>query len=264
MAKELNKTTSICGYDADNIMVRGKNLVTELMGKVSFPEMILLQMLGKAPTAAQVEILNAVMVTIMEHGLVPSAIAARLTIYGAPESYQGAIAAGLLGVGDRFAGTASACAKMLEPLVAVPEAEREAACRAALREMKATKQPVPGFGHPIHRDGDPRYARLMDITRNAGTSGAYLKTLELLEFLHRGGNRPSIGDQYLGRHRRGAWRGGAARQGHAGHRIDCSLRRPCGASPRGIGTPDRRSHVEWRRRGYFLRPERLNDGPKPR
>jgi citrate synthase len=181
VAKELNRTTSICGYDADNIMVRGKNLVTELMGKVSFPEMILLQMLGKTPTPAQVEILNAVMVTIMEHGLVPSAIAARLTIYGAPESYQGAIAAGLLGVGDRFAGTASACAKMLEPLVAVPEAEREAACRASLREYKAAKRPVPGFGHPIHRDGDPRYARLMDITRNAGTSGVYLKTLELLE-----------------------------------------------------------------------------------
>ena len=181
MAKEIARTTSICGYDADNIMVRGKNLVTELMGKVSFPEMILLQMLGKTPEPAQVEILNAVMVTIMEHGLVPSAVAARLTIYGAPESYQGAIAAGLLGVGDRFAGTASACAKMLEPLVAVPESEREAACRAALRELKATKQPVPGFGHPIHRDGDPRYARLMDITRNAGTSGVYLKTLELLE-----------------------------------------------------------------------------------
>jgi citrate synthase len=181
VAKDIVKTTSICGYDADNIMVRGKNLVTELMGKVSFPEMILLQMLGKTPSAAQVEILNAVMVTIMEHGLVPSAVAARLTIYGAPESYQGAIAAGLLGVGDRFAGTASACAKMLEPLVATPEAEREEACRKALRAMRAAKAPVPGFGHPIHRDGDPRYARLMDITRKAGTSGVYLKTLELLE-----------------------------------------------------------------------------------
>ncbi len=239
MAKEIARTTSICGYDADNIMVRGKNLVTELMGKVSFPEMILLQMLGKTPEPAQVEILNAVMVTIMEHGLVPSAVAARLTIYGAPESYQGAIAAGLLGVGDRFAGTASACAKMLEPLVVVPEGEREAACRASLREFKATKSPVPGFGHPIHRDGDPRYARLMDITRNAGTSGVYLKTLELARVLHRGGNRPQAGNQHLRRHRRRLGRSGPSRQIHARHRPHRPLRRPRRAFARGIRAADR-------------------------
>lgn len=181
--KEPNKTTSICGYDRDNIMVRGKNLVTELMGKVSFPEMILIQMLGKEPSNPQVEILNAVMVTIMEHGLIPSAIVSRMTYLGAPESYQGAIAAGLLGVGDRYAGTASACAAMLEPLVDLTGAEKEEACRQALRDFKAAKKPVPGFGHPIHRDGDPRYARLMDITRNAGTDGKYLDTLELIESL---------------------------------------------------------------------------------
>jgi citrate synthase len=183
MAKDMFKSTSICGYDRDNIMVRGKNLVTDLMGKVSFPEMILIQMLGTEPTGPQVEILNAVMVTIMEHGLIPSAIVTRLTYSGAPESYQGAIAAGLLGVGDRYAGTASACAQMLEPLVDLPPGEKEEACRQMLRGMKAARKPVPGFGHPVHRDGDPRYQRLMDITRNAGTSAKYLDTLEMIEGL---------------------------------------------------------------------------------
>src|SRR5262245_50427148 len=98
------KTTRISGYDADRITVRGKDLVTDLMGKVTFSEMMLLHLTGQAPTRKQVTILDAVLVTIMEHGLVPSAIVTRLTHYGAPESIQGAIAAGLLGVGDRFAG----------------------------------------------------------------------------------------------------------------------------------------------------------------
>lgn len=176
-----SSTTHICGYDADSIMVRDRNLVTDLMGQVTFPEMIFIQMLGETPSKAQVEILNAVMVTIMEHGLIPSAIVTRLTHRGAPESYQGAIAAGLLGVGDTYAGTASACAEMLEPLVNTPEAEREDAARQMLRDYKAVKKPVPGFGHPVHRDGDPRYQRLMDITRQAGTAGEYLKTLDLIE-----------------------------------------------------------------------------------
>src|SRR5262245_17528206 len=98
------KTTRISGYDADRITVRGKDLVTDLMGKVTFSEMMLLHLTGSAPSRKQVTILDAVLVTIMEHGLVPSAIVTRLTHYGAPESIQGAIAAGLLGVGDRFAG----------------------------------------------------------------------------------------------------------------------------------------------------------------
>lgn len=181
MTKSIGNTTGICGYDADNIMVRGRNLVTELMGKVSFAEMFFLQMMGRMPTPAQSSILDAVLVTIMEHGLVPSAVVSRLTIYGAPESYQGAIAAGLLGVGDRFAGTASACAVLLERLVAVPPAEREAACRSVLREFKASRRAVPGFGHPIHSHRDPRYARLIEIVKQSGSSGNYLETLELLE-----------------------------------------------------------------------------------
>src|SRR5262245_31369962 len=112
------KTTRIAGYDADQIVVRGRDLVKELMGKVSFSEMLLLQLTGHMPSRMQATILDAVLVTIMEHGLVPSAIVARLTHYGAPESVQGAIAAGLLGVGDRFAGTAGECALVLAPIAA--------------------------------------------------------------------------------------------------------------------------------------------------
>jgi citrate synthase len=173
--------TSIAGYDAEHVTIRGKDLVADLMGKVSFTELMLLQLTGKTPTAAQVTILDAVLVTIMEHGLVPSAIVTRLTHYGAPESVQGAIVAGLLGVGDRFAGTASECAQLLEKIVAAPAADRANVAVELVKDYRARKRPIPGFGHPIHRDVDPRSQRLVDIAKAAGAKGDFIAALETLE-----------------------------------------------------------------------------------
>jgi len=171
--------TSICGFDADTISIRGRNLVDELIGKRSFTEAFLLQALGEPPTGEQVAIVDAVMVTIMEHGLVPSAVVSRLTHYGAPESYQGAVAAGLLGVGDRYAGTASECGEVLMRIVEADDPAAQALVEVrAYREMK---RPLPGFGHPIHRDTDPRVARLVAVTRDAEVGGNYIDAMYLLE-----------------------------------------------------------------------------------
>jgi citrate synthase len=175
------KTTRIAGYDADVITVRGKDLVTDLMGKVTFSEMMLLHLTGQAPTRKQVTILDAVLVTIMEHGLVPSAIVTRLTHYGAPESVQGAIAAGLLGVGDRFAGTASECAAVLEPLAAAPSGERAALAMSLVKDYRERKRPIPGFGHSVHKQVDPRSSRLVQIVTDAGAKGDFVAALAALE-----------------------------------------------------------------------------------
>jgi citrate synthase len=173
--------TAICGYDADHIQVRGQNLVSEVMGHFSFTELMLLQALGERPTPLQVKILDAVMVTIMEHGLVPSAVVTRLTHYGAPESFQGAVVAGLLGVGDRYAGTASECGAVLERMVAAPSDQRRAAAIEELNRYRAIRRPVPGFGHPIHQALDPRVERLIDIVRSAGAAGEYIDAMYLLQ-----------------------------------------------------------------------------------
>lgn len=180
MTSNTPNTSQICKHDKDTITVRGKDLVGELMGNISFTEMILLQLTGQMPNPAQTAILDAVLVTIMEHGLIPSALVSRLTIYGAPESVQGAVAAGLLGVGDRFAGTASSCAELLESLVAVPAGKREALAASLVKALREKKQPVPGFGHPIHTGGDPRVARLLEIVKSAETGGDYRQALEVL------------------------------------------------------------------------------------
>lgn len=174
-------TTRICGYDANRIRIRNQDLVDDLMGKVSFTQMFLLQALGHTPSQRQTMLVDAVMVTIMEHGLVPSAIVTRLTFYGAPESYQGAIAAGLLGVGDRFAGTAHECGEMIERLLSVPEMERESAALAEIRAYRAQRRPIPGFGHPIHGEADPRVNRLVEIARSAGVAGKHIETMHVME-----------------------------------------------------------------------------------
>ena len=176
---ENGATTAICGFNADEITIRGKNLVTDFMGNMDFVTAFLHQSLGHQPTPIQTNLINTVMVTIMEHGLVPSAVVARLTHYGAPENYQGAIAAGLLGVGDRYAGTSSSCGALLERMQCAEDARAEAV--AIIAEHQNLKIPVPGFGHPIHKDTDPRVDRLLELARNSGTDGQYLNLMTLLE-----------------------------------------------------------------------------------
>lgn len=174
-------TTKLCGYDEDTIMIRNKSLVDDLMGKLSFTEMLIFHLCGEMPSPMQTKIIDSVLVTIMEHGLIPSAIATRMTIFGAPESIQGAVAAGLLGVGDRFAGTASECATLLEEIVSTVEKDKKKVAESLVKEYRQNKKPVPGFGHPIHRSEDPRVNRLIDIARQAGAKGEYISAMYLLE-----------------------------------------------------------------------------------
>lgn len=175
------KHTRIAGAAPDRIEVRGRDLVADLIGKRSFTQMLLFHLLGREPAPREVAVTDAVLVAIMEHGLVPSAVAARLTLLGAPESLQGAVAAGLLGVGDRFAGTASACAEVLDRIVAAPAAERSRLAETTVESFRRERRPLPGFGHPVHRSGDPRVPRLIEVARAQGVPGSYLEALQLLD-----------------------------------------------------------------------------------
>lgn len=175
--QKADPTTGLCTSDANNIWIRGKNLVNDLVGHMTFTEMTLFHLLGQPATAMQVKIVDAVMVTIMEHGLTPSAIAARETYIGAPESLQGAVAAGLLGVGSRFAGTAGDCAKIFDEIVQTPAGERVAVADVIVKNHREAKLPLPGFGHPTHKYGDPRTARLTEVALEAGAKGDYVAAM---------------------------------------------------------------------------------------
>jgi citrate synthase len=155
-----NPTTKISRYTTEAIYVRGASLVDELIGRLTFTEMMYFQLIGTRPTPVQAKILDAVLVTLMEHGLTPSSIASRLVYDSCPEAVQGAVAAGLLAVGSTFVGTMEGCAANLEEILSAPEGE-QARAKAIAQRVRAAKRPIPGFGHPHHKPDDPRSPRLL-------------------------------------------------------------------------------------------------------
>ncbi len=172
-------TTGISTTTADQIWVRGKDLVQDLMGELSFTEMILFHLLHQRPTRAQTVLLDAVLVTLMEHGLTPSAIATRLIYDSAPEAMQAAVAAGIMGVGSTFIGTMEGCARNIEELLAAPEGV-EARARAIAERHRAERKPMHGFGHPYHKPDDPRTPRLFAIAEAQGVQGRHIAALKVL------------------------------------------------------------------------------------
>ena len=149
--------------------------VDDLLGKLTFTEMIVFQMLGRVPSPGEAACIDACLVALIEHGLTPSAIAARLVYTSAPEAMQGAVAAGLLGVGGRFVGTVEGCAALVARIAGAPDALSEAAAIVA-----EAKGPIPGFGHDVHKPDDPRTPRLFAIARQHGLAGKHVAALELL------------------------------------------------------------------------------------
>jgi len=167
---------------ADRIVVRGHDLAGELLGKASLGDVAFLELKGRLPTKQESVVFNAITVTLVEHGMTPSAIAARLTYYGAPESLQGAVAAGLLGMGDRFGGSAEAAARMLQDALgeAAPRADLRPLATAIVNRHRENKHQIPGLGHPVHKPVDPRTPKLFAIAAENGLSGRYVELMQLI------------------------------------------------------------------------------------
>jgi citrate synthase len=167
---------------ADRIVVRGHDLVEELIGKVSLGDIAFLELKGRLPTRQESIVFNAITVTLVEHGMTPSAIAARLTYFGAPESLQGAVAAGILGMGDRFGGSAEEAARMLQAALdgAGGDADLKALASRIVSDHRQRKQPIAGLGHPVHKPVDPRTAKLFEVAAENGLSGRYVELMQLI------------------------------------------------------------------------------------
>jgi citrate synthase len=167
---------------ADKITVRGLDLANDIIGKVSLGDLAFLELKGRLPTPQESLVFNAIAVTLVEHGMTPSAIAARLTYFGAPESVQGAVAAGLLGLGDRFGGSIEGAARALQE--GLEGARQDTDLRTIAGEIVKTyqtkKQVIPGLGHPIHKPVDPRTPALFAVAAANGLSGRYVELMELI------------------------------------------------------------------------------------
>ena len=184
IGSQAQRSSAISASNAETIVVRGRDLCGELIGSISFTEHVWLLITGQLPGAAQRRVLDATLVAIAEHGLVPSVAAGRMTLAAAPEALQGAVAAGILGCGSVILGAAEAAARLYAGILSQAAGEPlEAAARAALGDLRTTRRPVPGYGHPLHKRQDPRVARLLAVATEVGLAGRHIEIAVLVERL---------------------------------------------------------------------------------
>jgi citrate synthase len=157
--------TRIAQAYPDRVEVRGRDLTGDLMGRLTFTEYFHLLLTGEEPTDDQRYFLDLLLVAIAEHGMMPTNVAARMTLAADPGSLHGAVAAGILGAGPVILGTAEECARLLDaggdPKEIVPE-------------LLASGRKVPGFGHPVHKPVDPRAERILELADARGVSGQHV------------------------------------------------------------------------------------------
>jgi citrate synthase len=168
--------TSVGTSDADSITVMGRDLADDLMGKTTFTELAFLLVRGRPPSPEETRLLDAVLVSLADHGLTPTVLAARLTYTGAPEALQGAIAAGLLGAGSVFLGVVEDTVRFLDEI-------GDDVAGGVARELEAGRR-IPGLGHPIHKVEDPRTPRIYAIAEETGLLGPYLSRLREVAAAH--------------------------------------------------------------------------------
>ena len=168
--------SALCTADADRILVRGRDLTADLMGRQTFTEFFFFLMTGKEASERQRFFLDLLLVAIAEHGLMPTAIAARMTYDADPASLQGALAAGILGCGTVILGTAQLCGDVLVTAagrVAAGE-DPETVTPAMAAAIRAEGGRMPGFGHPVHKPVDPRTERILALAEAQRVAGTHV------------------------------------------------------------------------------------------
>ena len=242
--------TSIGTSNEQTITVLGQDLAADLMGKVTFGELALWLVTLRRPTHSQVRVFEAVLVALADHGFTPTAIAARLTYLSAPDSIQGALAAGLLGGGSRFLGVTEDAGRFLADALAgrqapADDAGYDALALAAVRQARAAGRFVPGLGHPVHKVTDPRTPVLIAIAEEEGLRGPHLRLFEAIGRVHPEvlGQPPVPAER--GRNLRcGPGRPRPAARPAARVRAAGPGRRPARPHRRGTAPPDRHGHLQ--------------------
>jgi citrate synthase len=182
IGRQEQRQTAISASNPATIVVRGRDLCADLIGRVGFTEYTWLLITGEMPSPAQRAVLDATLLAIAEHGLVPSVVAARMTLAAGPEALQGAVAAGLLGCGSVVLGSSEVAGRFLHEVVTRAAGQGlEPAARACITELRTLKKAVPGFGHSLHAGQDPRARRLLEVATEHGTSGRHIEAAQVVE-----------------------------------------------------------------------------------
>ncbi|MEU6538455.1 citryl-CoA lyase [Streptomyces sp. NPDC047000] len=187
--------TALGASSLDRITLLGEDLATDVMGEVGFGALAFWLATQRRPTPSETRVFEAVLAALADHGFTPTAITARLTYLSAPDSVQGALAAGLLGGGSRFLGVTEDCGRYLHDVLeeakapagsTLPTTEEDwnALALKALRSTRAANALVPGLGHHVHKNGDPRTPRLFEIATEEGLFGPHLTLFAAIGRVH--------------------------------------------------------------------------------
>ena len=180
---QTHRSSAISTSNDSTILVRGRDLAQELVGSVSFTDHFWLLVTGQPPSAGQRRVLDATLVAIAEHGLVPSVQVSRMTLAAAPEALQGAVAAGILGCGSVVLGSSEAAGVFYSEIAQCSEAGAgaEDAAVKVIEEYRRSRRAIPGYGHPLHKEADPRALRLIQIADEVGLAGKFVTIARLVE-----------------------------------------------------------------------------------
>jgi len=175
--------SAICTADEHTIVVRGHDLCRELIGGISFTDYFHLMLTGRRATPQALAVLDAALVAIAEHGLVPSVQASRMTLAAAPDALQGAVAAGILGSGAVILGASETAGRLFDEVETAIKAGAtiDAAAASVVQAWRAQKRPIAGYGHPLHKTRDPRVDALFAVARKHGVDGRYIAIAEAVE-----------------------------------------------------------------------------------
>jgi len=181
MAETPKLVSSMGKAELDRIFVRGYDLNEQLLGKITFAQMVYLMLVGRMPSAEEGRMIDTMLIVLVDHGMTTGALAARMTYHSAPEALQGAVAAAILGAGSVHLGSSEYCAKMLND--ALPPDSKETdldidtIATNTVEKRLAIKQLIPGIGHGIHTQGDPRAERLFQVAQETKVYGRYCELL---------------------------------------------------------------------------------------
>jgi citrate synthase len=175
-------TTGLGKAELHRILVRGYDLTDELVGKITITQMTYLMLVGRLPSENEARMTDALLTVLVEHGMVASVVAARITYHTAPEAIQGAVAAAILGAGSVHLGSSEWCAKMLQEAAPreTADVDLDAVARDVVERWGARRERIPGIGHRTHAEGDPRAAVLFQVARETGVYGRYCALLEAI------------------------------------------------------------------------------------
>ncbi len=183
--------TALGASSLDSITLLGADLARDVMGKVSFGELAFWLATQRRPAPGETRVFEAALAALADHGFTPTAIVTRLTYLSAPDSIQGALAAGLLGGGSRFLGVTEDCGRFLHDVLTsvkgglpADDGGWDALALQTVRAQREARQFVPGLGHHVHKDGDPRTPRLLQIAAEEGTFGVHLSLFAAIGRVH--------------------------------------------------------------------------------